>query len=591
MLALSGPKPIVSVDFGSAVTKLGLFLQVETRFRLVCDHCVRPVKDETDAASVLLEGLQGLERLTGWELTQEEKWPGRELMIIATGSCAGPLPTLFLGPEADVVAKLAAVLLPLAPLKVAGSRAQGNEPSKPESASIGEVLARINESEIGLIVAAASSRQEASTIGAVLRAAQPVWKADKIPLLYSGPDEVADALSGELPPSIEFRRLGTDGWLHPRFISGQAQEILLETYDARLARQLNGLAKFESEGKSQAVCCSSSSIRRAGKELSQDLGCVVAVLDAGANTTTLSYSSPETQESNRDSSTGPGESFTAVGCRSGPRVVPDADILTGLRMWLPFEIDDDVLINYLANRQLRPQAVATTRRELLIEMAVARQSVAAIRRSFSQQPEALVGSGSLAAYPRLGQCALTMIDAIQPQAPCRLLLDRASILPRLGAISRVDSKVTPGLLNEALIDLGPCLSVLGHVTRDDVVAVIEVTYLDDEVAKEQQAHTFEIRYGTISLIPLAAGVRSRVKMTSGRKISFGHEKWGFWASGQRDEGTGPRDEVMGGTLGLIVDARGRPLQFSSSSAVRQARIMDWLQAVGGIDANELHELD
>ena len=49
-------------------------------------------------------------------------------------------------------------------------------------------------------------------------------------------------------------------------------------------------------------------------------------------------------------------------------------------------------------------------------------------------------------------------------------------------------------------------------------------------------------------------------------------------------GTGERaraaEEIDGGLVGLIIDARGRPLSFPANENERQARLLQWMQIIG-----------
>jgi len=53
-----------------------------------------------------------------------------------------------------------------------------------------------------------------------------------------------------------------------------------------------------------------------------------------------------------------------------------------------------------------------------------------------------------------------------------------------------------------------------------------------------------------------------------------------------DVGLGPgeraraAEEIDGGLVGLIIDARGRPFTIPTNEAERQAQIMQWMQAIG-----------
>jgi len=58
----------------------------------------------------------------------------------------------------------------------------------------------------------------------------------------------------------------------------------------------------------------------------------------------------------------------------------------------------------------------------------------------------------------------------------------------------------------------------------------------------------------------------------------------LWPAREFDVGLGrgsaatPRAEVEGGAVGIIIDARGRPLALPPDRERRQARVLQWLQA-------------
>ena len=46
-------------------------------------------------------------------------------------------------------------------------------------------------------------------------------------------------------------------------------------------------------------------------------------------------------------------------------------------------------------------------------------------------------------------------------------------------------------------------------------------------------------------------------------------------------GKGGKQSVQGSLVGIIVDARGRPLQLSAEAEKRQTQVQQWLWEVGG----------
>jgi len=81
----------------------------------------------------------------------------------------------------------------------------------------------------------------------------------------------------------------------------------------------------------------------------------------------------------------------------------------------------------------------------------------------------------------------------------------------------------------------------------------------------------EVRAGTLKVLPLAPGQTARLSL---RPI------------GSIDVGLGPGRpanlrRVLGGAVGLIVDARGRPLALSNDPARRRENQQKWLTELNG----------
>ena len=81
--------------------------------------------------------------------------------------------------------------------------------------------------------------------------------------------------------------------------------------------------------------------------------------------------------------------------------------------------------------------------------------------------------------------------------------------------------------------------------------------------------TVEVPFGAIEVIPLASGERAALKLWPSRDFDVG--------LGRGNAAT-PRAEVEGGAVGIIVDARGRPLSLPEPHEKRQAKLLQWLQS-------------
>jgi hypothetical protein len=244
--------------------------------------------------------------------------------------------------------------------------------------------------------------------------------------------------------------------------------------------------------------------------------------------------------------------------------------------WLPFEMEEERAQNYLLNKALRPMTVPDTEEGLLLEQAAAREAISLTleragerwlgsgERSYEGQvPHAdlIVGRGAvLSGAPRRGQAALILLDAIQPTGVCALALDHASLLPQLGALASLhDLAAAQAVARDGLLKLGTVIAPEG-VGREGAVAVrLKIEYDDG------QSLSVEVPYGSLEVVPLPTGRRAVVEMRPSSQFDVGLGR----------KGKGATTELDGGALGIIVDARGRPLFLPEGGEKRRAKIRDW----------------
>ena len=85
-----------------------------------------------------------------------------------------------------------------------------------------------------------------------------------------------------------------------------------------------------------------------------------------------------------------------------------------------------------------------------------------------------------------------------------------------------------------------------------------------------EAEEKEILFGDIELLPLPAGEKASLEIRPERHFDIG--------LGQ--PGRGAVAQVEGGLLGVIIDARGRPLRLPGDDLERQQQLQQWLNALG-----------
>jgi len=248
------------------------------------------------------------------------------------------------------------------------------------------------------------------------------------------------------------------------------------------------------------------------------------------------------------------------------------------------------LTNRLRNKMIRPTTIPQTMQDLLLEQAVAREalrlalqhhrSLAAglkgvrIQRTIgdilSQEGAGdtlvnmmslglIIGSGGVLSHaPQRAQAALMMIDAFQPEGVTELAVDSIFMMPQLGVLAQVEPEAAHQVFRrDCLILLGAVIAPVGK-TKPGADAV-SVTGAHGEV---------KVPFGELKVLPLGVGHEDQVTIRPARGLDVGA------GSGKPVAAT-----VRGGVVGIIIDARGRPLDLPTSERAETMR--RWLRDAGG----------
>jgi hypothetical protein len=173
----------------------------------------------------------------------------------------------------------------------------------------------------------------------------------------------------------------------------------------------------------------------------------------------------------------------------------------------------------------------------------------------------------LAHAPKYGQVALTLLDALQPRGVTSLVLDRTLLISQLGAVATV-APIAAVQVNEndaVSHRLGTCVIPFGVMQPGQMVLRVVLEYSNGRQVTE------DVMTGTIKVIPLHTNEQALLSLfpSSGVDVGLG--------PGERARAA---EEIDGGLIGLIIDARGRPFTLPSNETERRARLTQWLQALG-----------
>jgi len=257
---------------------------------------------------------------------------------------------------------------------------------------------------------------------------------------------------------------------------------------------------------------------------------------------------------------------------------------------------------------IRPTTIPETLEELLIEHAVAREALrlgfkhhkflARPLRGISRKRkdiadvfaydlglqtyidmlriEWLVGTGGLLSRaPRRAQSALILIDAFQPEGVTKLAQDSVFMMPHLGVLSTVHPEVAMEIFEkDCLVRLGTCVAPRGQVQKEneqEEVMEIKAEMPDGTVIAKK------LILGTLEKIPLKQFEQAIVEIVPGRAFDIGA------GLGQTLSTT-----IEGGVVGMIIDARGRPLVLPEDPEKRRRKLLEWF-GVLDVYPEQIHE--
>ena len=262
--------------------------------------------------------------------------------------------------------------------------------------------------------------------------------------------------------------------------------------------------------------------------------------------------------------------------------------------WVHFDMDEGELRNRVKNKMIRPTTIPQSREALVFEQAVAREALRlayqqhkefattlkgvqqqrTVGDTFSQQSsgqtivnnmklDLLVASGGVLSHaPRMHQTALMLIDAFQPEGVTALAKDSIFMMPHLGVLATVHPEAASQVFErDCLIYLGTCVAAKGEGKAGKPCFTYTIT---GETLHERGT----IEFGELKLLPLGLDETATIIIEPARGLNVGA------GPGNRVE-----TEVRGGTVGLILDGRGRPLKLPDDRDACRESLNQWYEAM------------
>ncbi len=265
--------------------------------------------------------------------------------------------------------------------------------------------------------------------------------------------------------------------------------------------------------------------------------------------------------------------------------------LPNVLRWVHLDMDEREVRNRVKNKMIRPTTIPQSIEALVFEQAVARE---ALRLAYEQHKEfattlkgiqqqrtvgdtfsqeaggqtivdnmklnLLVASGGVLSHaPRMNQTAMLLIDAFQPEGVTTLAKDSIFMMPHLGVLAQVHPKAAMEVFEkDCLIYLGTVVAPAGHSKPGKECFTYHVK---GDTLNESGC----INYGEMKLLPLGLGETAEIEIEPTKNFDTG-----------MGEGKRVSRKIRGGTVGLILDGRGRPLALPENPDECKERISQWL---------------
>jgi len=332
-----------------------------------------------------------------------------------------------------------------------------------------------------------------------------------------------------------------------------AQKAIASAYDAFFKRRD---ARFSTLGRLSAVGLrlSAESYGLLAEYWHRAYRQDVALVDLGSASALIAYATNAGLQLRMDARLGQGHSAdTAL-----ESVGEDA-----LAAWLPFHPQAQEIRHYALNKTLRPATIPMSARELYLEHALARANLRYLlnesrlgpAQGFAPQ-RILVCGATLTRSGDAFHNLLLLADCLQPLGLAEVYADSYGAAAILGAVAQTNSAAFAQISETAFTRLGVLISLNGSLSPERRAARLLIKTEGGERLKA------EIKGGHLLSLPLPAGTRLEITLTTSRGVQVGGK-------------SRLRLSLEGGEGGILIDARGRAFQPAQDVATRAENLATW----------------
>lgn len=272
----------------------------------------------------------------------------------------------------------------------------------------------------------------------------------------------------------------------------------------------------------------------------------------------------------------------SLGITFGGRRLIEKHGFQSVARWMPESVSPHEFRALLLTKEIYPTSIPHVGRELWMDQALACASIRTVLNVArpgwacdAAQPypaltplcdTILISGACLSRTPDRGQAALTVLNAVEPIGVTTLVYDEHGIGPALGSVAAVKPVAAVEALDAGgFVNLATVIVPVGEVS-DQGASILEIHVTYEDGGKLE----IEVYTGDLEIVPLNPGQEAVLELrpASGVDVGLG----GPGKSGKR--------RVSGSQVGLVIDARGRPLQIPDEPSRRRAHVERWLHNVG-----------
>ncbi|HEX9089869.1 MAG TPA: glutamate mutase L [Anaerolineales bacterium] len=569
---------VLAIEIGTVSTRVILFDVVEGHYRFLAQGTVPTTASApiTDVSVGVKEALDQLHDITGriffstdghMIVPSQPNGMGVDACV-ATVSIGAPLKVVAIGLLEDISTASAKNLASTTYAQVAETMHINDRRGTVER------LDTLMQLRPDLIVVAGGV--EGGARGSVINLLEAVGlacylmpKEERPEVLYAGNSALVDQVQSSIGSLANLHIAPNVRQSYDREQLTPSQPALSEIYRLVRSRQIRGIQDVDDwTGKNllPSATAFGRTIRFISKEYAQTHKGVLGV-DVGASATTIASAFSGDLILSIYPGLGLGENLPEI-----LKLCPLSDVLR----WLPIELPEQELRNYIYNKALYPNSLPITTEELAIEQALACQAIyLATKQAIKAYPpnitgslpgllpwfEPIIASGSvLTKAPSTTQALMMLLNGLQPTGVTTIALDRNNLAASLGATASVAPLLSIQSLDATnFVNLCTIISAVGKAPADAPILRIHMTNNDGQETE------LEVRHGSLAAIRLLPGEAGTLRLTPLHRFDVG----------MGGPGRGGTVKVIGGALGVVIDARGRPLRLPAEPTKRRELLVNW----------------